>query len=61
MADQDSFGEHADPFCFRFEQYYEHKYIIINKPKKEQSPTSISISNTTKYICKKVKNIYEKK
>ena len=50
MADHDRFGEHADPFCFRFDQCYTHKYII--KTKKNQSPSCISISNTTKYIFK---------
>lgn len=61
MADQDKFSEHADPFCFRYEQYYEHKYInnyiIINKPKKEQL---IQYPTLLKIYLKKLK-IYVKK
>ena len=63
MADHDKFSEHADPFCFRYKKYYEDKYL--NKLKKEESPTSIltidTLSNTTKNILKKIKNICEKK
>jgi hypothetical protein len=54
MSDRYILSEQADPFCFKFEHYHAHKYIVFNLQIIKEAPVSSidSLSNITINISK---------